>query len=72
VWEAAKNVETWGPMRNRVRSIAQRLTKRQESNERWKANRLAEWEKLRRPKSYGRMWREIEPQGPGGIKPLRE
>jgi hypothetical protein len=51
VWEAAKNVATQGPMRNRVRSIAQRLTKRQESSGRWKAKRLAEWAKLRRPKS---------------------
>jgi hypothetical protein len=28
--------------------------------------------KALKAESYGRMWRETEPRGPGGLKPLRE
>jgi len=48
-----------------------RLTQRQGSSGRREASRLAEWERLWRPKSHGRKWRETKPRGPGGIKPSR-
>jgi len=47
------------------------LVQRHESIGRREAQRLAAREKLWRPKPYGRMWGETNPQGPGGIKPSR-
>jgi len=71
VWEdRTANAETGAPDRMGFPGSLT-VNQRQESNERREAGLLAEREKLRRPKSYGRMWRETKPQGSGGIKPLR-